>query len=116
MKLPTDIFAAELDKMPREQRIELSNYSFNEILTVLWMARAEKSLARYMEHTADVLFALQDLQKHYEKEEMPDHALIAKSAFTAVERFYDDSLESMTKDWDKTYAFMKKSSRKIDSL
>ena len=115
MKLPTDIFAAELDKMPREQRIKLSQYTLDEIFDVLWKARAEKSLARYIEHTGDVLFALQDLQKHYEKNDMPDQALVAKDAFTAVENFYDRALEPMTKEWDKAYAFLKKSARKIDS-
>ena len=115
MKLPADIFAAELDKMPRDQRTKLSQDSFHDILTVLWMARAEKSLARTIEHVGDVVFGLQDLQRYYEKNEMPDQALIVKDALTAVEMFVDGPFEDMTKEWDKTYGIMKKLNRKLDN-
>ncbi len=116
MKTTKDIFEAELAEMPRAKRTQLSQYSLDEIFSVLFKARAEKALAQYIEYVGDTLFALQDLQLHYEKKGMADHALVVKDAFTEVEGFYDQALEMMTKEWDNAYAFIKKSVRKINSL
>lgn len=97
-----------------KHRIDLS-YDW-DIFNTLLRGRAEKALARYIEETGDILFALQDAVRDYEGKNMPSHASLTHDAFKFVENFYDNALEPMMKEWDKVYAFMKDYDKEINRM
>jgi hypothetical protein len=99
-----------------KHRIDLNYYTDFDIFDTLLRGRAEKALARYIEETGDILFALQDAVRYYEKRDMPSHARLTQDAFKFVENFYDNSLEPMTKEWDKVYAFIKNYDKEINQM